>query len=382
MYRIVTREFKILESHTNASSYGKSGFCEGIINFFVERNGCDDYYNIEDFYFTAFCLLGTAEPCFESAALLTFDYNGSQLQKDLSEMFEEFKLAFKVEEMKPEEGESKNMDKLHELLEKFNLSVDDLSFEVEGLSDEELEAKFEEVYGESEPEQVIEPENEPEVEPDEPENDDFALSNQVREQLQRAVRAAEQMQDEYGEYARYYMVDFDSDACEVYFEDATDWNLYGTTYSFNGDNVVVDFACKKRKKYAIVDFDEGEEIFSMKECIDEVLNAFKKKCDDKYNALNEKYNSLVQAEYEKEAAELFENFEEKLGGDPEFEALKKSNETYSIKDLEDKLFCMVGKKQFKFNTKVPQRSPKAPVIRANKTAPKGPYGDLFDFIEE
>lgn len=387
IHQYLTTEVILWKRQEAYEKIKENGITDESMEITVERGQmCDDYYNIEDFYFTAFCLLGTAEPCFESAALLTFDCNGSQLQKDLSEMFEEFKLAFKVEETKPEEGESKNMDKLHELLEKFNLSVDELSFEVEGLSDEELEAKFEEVYGESEPENETEPETEPEAETDaetdETETDDFALSNQVREQLQRAVRAAEQMEDEYGEYPRYYMVDFDSETSEVYFEDVTDWNLYGTVYSFNGDNVVVDFACKKRKKYAIVDFDEGEEVFSMKECVDEVLNAFKKKCDDKYNALNEKYNNLVKSEYEKEAAELFENFEEKLGGDPEFEALKKSNDISNIQDLEDKLFCMVGKKQFKFNTKVPQRSPKAPVIRANKTAPKGPYGDLFDFIEE
>ena len=71
--------------------------------------------------------------------------------------------------------------------------------EIRELTYEELEAKFEEVYGESEPENETEPETEPEVETDaetdETETDDFALSNQVREQLQRAVRAAEQMQE-------------------------------------------------------------------------------------------------------------------------------------------------------------------------------------------
>ena len=39
MYQIVTWEFKTLESHINESSFGKIGFCEGVIDFLVERNG-------------------------------------------------------------------------------------------------------------------------------------------------------------------------------------------------------------------------------------------------------------------------------------------------------------------------------------------------------
>ena len=95
---------------------------------------------------------------------------------------------------------------------------------------------------------------------------------------------------------------------------------------------------EKAKEYTWEQFDwiaHRNGYFSMKECVDEVLNAFKKKCDDKYNALNEKYNSLIKAEYEKEAAELFENFEEKLGGDPEFEALKNYFQT-------DRFFIVPG----------------------------------------
>ena len=46
------------------------------------------------------------------------------------------------------EGGSESVTKLEELLSKYNKTVDELSFETEGLSDEELEAKFAEVFEE------------------------------------------------------------------------------------------------------------------------------------------------------------------------------------------------------------------------------------------
>lgn len=48
--------------------------------------------------------------------------------------------------------------KLEELLEKYNKTVDDLDFDYENMSDEELETKFEELFGEKEPENPDDPE--------------------------------------------------------------------------------------------------------------------------------------------------------------------------------------------------------------------------------
>ena len=45
----------------------------------------------------------------------------------------------------------KNM-KFEELLSKYNKAVDDITFEYDSLTDEELEAKFEEEFGTDEPE--------------------------------------------------------------------------------------------------------------------------------------------------------------------------------------------------------------------------------------
>lgn len=52
-----------------------------------------------------------------------------------------------------EGGDNKNMDKFNELLSKYGKTAEDIDFEYEGLTDEELEAKFEEVFGEKKPEE-------------------------------------------------------------------------------------------------------------------------------------------------------------------------------------------------------------------------------------
>ena len=52
-----------------------------------------------------------------------------------------------------EGGNNKDMDKFNELLSKYGKTAEDIDFEYEGLTDEELEAKFEEVFGEKKTEE-------------------------------------------------------------------------------------------------------------------------------------------------------------------------------------------------------------------------------------
>ena len=47
-----------------------------------------------------------------------------------------------------EEGGNKNMDKFNELLSKYGKTIEDVDFDYEGLTDEELDQKFESVFGE------------------------------------------------------------------------------------------------------------------------------------------------------------------------------------------------------------------------------------------
>lgn len=62
-----------------------------------------------------------------------------------------------------------SMSKFEELLNKYNKTVEDITFDYEGLSDDELESKFAEVFEETEPDNKPEnPESDPIADPDEP----------------------------------------------------------------------------------------------------------------------------------------------------------------------------------------------------------------------
>ena len=347
-----------------------------------EGEMCDDYYNILTFYFTAFCLLGSAEPCFESAALLTF--RKEDMKKQLSEMVEDFKLAFENDNrFKEKEGNVTKMDKLKELLEKYSLTAEDLEFEVEGLTDEELEAKFDEFYDESDPEPATNPEPvEPEVDPAPAEPENFELAGKVYETLSDLIRTKETYETEYGVRPKYYMVDYDSELKEVYFEDTTDWKLYGAAYSFDGDEIKIDFDNVKRKKFAILDYVEGSDddaVFNHEEYYSTVIEDIKAKHKEEYGELEEKYNALITSQNKEASKALFEKFEAKLAGDPEFEALKKNTEI-DAKELETKLYAMLGRKQFNLkNDKPTTKSPKAPVVIKDRDNDEKPYGDYFNY---
>ena len=66
----------------------------------------------------------------------------------------------------------------------------------------------------------------------------------------------------------------------------------------------------------------------------------------------------------------------------EFKALKTSYADYTIQELEDKLYALVGRKQFKYAKS--NKAPKAPAIPASERQDNAnePYGSLFNFLKK
>lgn len=379
----------------------------------------DGYYNIKDFHFTAFCLLGNAEPCFESAALFTFSTD--EFSQQYTEMMKEFKAAFSTANTATKEGE-RELETLKELLEKYQINESELDFEYEDLSDEELEAKIaefaeqkksvddadpavEDEEDDSESDSVEE-DNEPEEQSDDGEDNsddsaddgddgdsgaddsgdsgtddggsgDFALNSQMRETLYMAV-SAEKVETEWGSYSRRWMVDFDAEAGEVYFYDNEDDRLYGSPFTFDGDDVVVDFEAAKRKKYAIVDYVEGtEQSFSLNELINVFDQAYAT-AQANINELTAFKNEVLAERRKEEESALFAKFEDKLNKSEEFKALKSNSSEYSLDELEKELFALVGKINFSVENAEPKNKPMLTyeVVEDDSDNDDG-YGDLF-----
>lgn len=370
----------------------------------------DDYYNIKDFCFTAFCLLGTAEPCFESAALFTFSQD--DFVQQYTEMIKELKAELDTAKDTTEK-EGKRDFMLKELLEKYQVTEDQLEFEYADLSDEELEAKFIEQFesdggesdGEGETGEPAEPaESEVEPEPEtpednpesdseddgdtddsgEPETDDFALNSNIRESLYDAVSAAK-VETDWGSYSRYWMVDFDIDAKEVYFYDNEDGKLYGSAFRADGDDIVVDFENITRKKYAIVDYIEGDiQEFALPNLIEQFNTAYANAAVDKAEMERlQEFERETLAERRTEAeSELFGKFEEQLNEMDEFEALKSNAGEYTLEDLEKELFVLVGKRNFNFSTQEAGEATKPMVgipTRDDDNAGAEEFGGLFSW---
>jgi hypothetical protein len=254
------------------------------------------------------------------------------------------------------------VDEKLELLSKYNLTIENISFNIEDLSLEEIEGKIKEHFA--------------------------SLASQKQEEIINALRE-EKFIDRWGdECGKYSYVDHND--TEVFAYDRQDnWNLYGFTYSMSEDSVVIDFASKKRKKFEIVDFNEGETIFSLfpQEAIDCAIKDNIKEIEEKFISINTESEQLKSKITEFEAIKtenetliiennqlkefkqniefkikvenkrveiegLIEDFETVLNGNEEFEQIKKDITedekliTMDYNNMEKDLYALVGKVKF------------------------------------
>ena len=359
----------------------------------------DGIYHIEDFEFTAFALIGCT-PCFESASL---SFAKEEFKNQLSEMMLELKESLirsnpsqegcdKYPQHYSMEGGEKELS-VKELIEKYGIDVNALDFSVDDYSVEELEEKFK---------AMSQTDNGAEDADTSDDTQNFALTEAVLSEV-RASLSTQKVQREWGETSRYSYVDCDFEASEVYAFDTEDWKLYGFKYQCNGDNINIDFESKTRKKFAIVDFDEGEQVSLFAEVYaqmeQKILDDAKNysEIEEKYNDINNKYSALesevnelreFKANTENAAAineqtekinEVFAQFED-LDGVEMFEALKSECDEdcmkYNVDALTKECYAIRGMQvTLKFNAKN-EKVPKIKVEKENKN--KLPYGGIFE----
>lgn len=359
----------------------------------------DGVYHIKDFVFTAFALIGV-EPCFESSSLEVFSKQDFKAQ--LSEMMLELKESFNLvkapngdDNIKTKnhsmEGGEQVLDK-NELIAKYGIDVSTLDFSIDDFTVEELEEKFKAIS-----ESATDPEDPNAGDPDGEKTDKFALMQNVLAEITRALEVVK-LQKDWGECDRYWFVDFDMEAKEIYCWDANDWLLYGFTYEMNGDSVAIDFESKKRKKYIIADFDEGEQnspfapVFAqMEQKIQDNAEweAKYQTASDTIASMENELDKLRKFKSDTEASiaqnerdEVFAQFED-LAGIEAFENLKDNCADYDIETLEEKCYAIRGRQGVAAKFGLEQKPPKIKVEKENHD--NAPYGGLFEkygFSEE
>lgn len=398
----------------------------------------DGYYHIDSFEFTAFCLLESAEPCYESACVELFSL--SDFHEQYTKMMTDFKEHFSQvntsneDDINPQnitqnlsKGGNISLDRM-ELLKEYGLTVEALDFNIDDFTVDELRAKFEAMKKKTVERDGDNDDDDASADPKEPETDDegddgndddtsdegeqndnpdgdgdetFSLTaEQFLSQLFESLSEVKYTDPYWGEMSKYMYVDYDSSVSEVYCYDCEDWKLYGFAYSMNGDNVVIDFDSKKRKKFSIVDFDEGSADFDYKYAFesygktivafkDAEMSRIKADSEEKYNqasqtitdlqcevdSLKEYQKSKMDEERKDAEEELFSRFAE-LNGIEAFENLRSNCSEMTLEAIESKCFELKGRNAAQLNFSVNKPKSTRIAVEKNKLDDE-PYGGLF-----
>ena len=353
----------------------------------------DGIYHINDFEFTAFTLIGV-EPCFESSALQVFDKK--ELKQQIFEMMQELKESLQTVDPSKEddnthpqifstEGGEKVLEEKLELLRQYGVEKDALDFSIDDLSAEELREKLEEYASQNA--------NEPASDVSEPEDnsagEEYALAGNVIDEIIRALEEPK-LQRDWGEITRYCYADCDMETGEVYCWDRNDWLLYGFKYEMNGDSVIVDFDSRARKKYVIVDFDEGEQPSPFAPIFDtlesklaesaEFANKYRD-ASDTIASMQDELDNLRQFKADTEAAiadgereRIFGKFGDLVGVEA-FEQLKEHAKDFDMETLEEKCYAILGRNGISAKFELEDGTP---VIKVDKTRVSAePYGGVM-----
>ncbi len=393
----------IPEEYTAASDIirrkgGTKVSCEIAIDT-MQYNEDSGILDIIDFSFIGVCLLGDhvtegmagARADIESIAEFSAENNSVAANVEFNKvMIETLSKLNKVLDRfnntnnSNKKGGENAMNKLDTLLEEYGLDKSEIEFEIDGLSDGDLEAKFLEVYGDAEEFKKKRKcaENGDDTEDDE----DFAGCGKKKKRCavntENSTVEFELSHDDI-RMALYGLLESTWDensyawVCEVYDnyfiyqketygDEGYDCKYYKQSYSKNEDNVELS--------------GDAVEVFSTfvteseKTALDLIRSQYEELKAFKENV--EKQELKVQRDAILESAEYAE-----IKDSEEFKALVADAGKYSVDELKvkaDLIFAAAMKKKFNFEAK-DEKKPKSVGINFNaKPNKKSAYGNLFD----
>lgn len=384
--------------------------CNGIVKHSMEINvneshkTPDNYVDITDFEFTALCLLGNCEPCFEGSELEMFSTQNfkqkmEQMMLEIKENYNLINPSAEVVDTHPQysmeggeavldneknivatESDSAVFETEEEKRKKAKIDdddeevtptpapdADDSDNQDAGTDNDAVDDPTDNAdtnEGSTEPAEQTDGDdnNEPNSES---EPDNYALTQQVVSEIEMELDKVV-VETSWGEMCRYIYIDCDFDAQEVYCYDINDWLMYGFKYTTDGDAIKIDFDSRKRKKFSIVDFDEGEQGASLAE--------FYSKVEKETKELREFKAGVEAQEAQAAREEVLSKFAD-LNGNEEFEALAEKSAEFDCDTLLEKCYAIRGKNSTVEKVTFSAKAPKLCV--ETKQTEKEPYGGLF-----
>lgn len=391
----------IPEEYTSAAEiirrkHGTKVSCELVINE-LSYNAKEKYLDITDFYFGGTSLLGCDENGNEigegmlGARADISDFCHKEpvyaFQDKMIEVLDKLNTTLSNFNNNSKEKGCDKMGKFEELLQQYNVTAEDITFEIEGLSDEELEVKFKEAFedgtGAGDDSDINKETGDTgvastsefthkktcSVGEDGNMTVSFEISHEdIRGALYTLLEVYEQEDNEW-----YWVTNvFDN---YFIFENWDGNKLYRQSYAVDGDNVSLS--------------GDRQEVFKMILTESEKL-AIEKMRED-YAALEAKYNELqtfkdnydaAQVKAQKDAIFAREEYSV-LAEDDAFKALVADATKFSVEEVESKvksIFADFVIKTGEFSTKKDDKKQGAmhfSTKSVDKTN-KNPYGNLFN----
>ena len=377
----------------------------------LSYNAKDRYLDIEDFFFSGVTILGKTpegnivNPGMEKSniKLADFSANNNSLFEDykskmieLQERLEKLettcfnKEQTSVQTQSKEGGTNNKMTKFEELLAKYGKTAEDVTFDYAEMSDEELEAKFAEMFDDDN----SDGDNSDNGESGEPSNDgegdgegasDPDGNEGESQTFEKIVRTYE-ISHEDTRYALYQLLSEYEDADnEWYFINAVyddhftyeNWNgdkIFGQNYTKDGDNVAFDGERYNLHRELLTD-SEFAELQSMRSNY-AALKEFKETAEK--NELHAKREEILANE---NFASISEKDEEGNFINKDFEKLYTNMDNYSLEDLEKEaklIYADSNMKTFAATTEKTQKKSTVKVFaNVNKSKKDNRYGNLF-----
>lgn len=428
----------IAEEYTKASEIirrknGTKNSCELSIEEF-SYNAKEKYLNLQKFYVSASTLLGAKkdgtqigegmlgsradiEDFSEKNNSQHFDINQELLSeiKKLNEKLSHFNID------KLEEGGNILVTKFEELLNKYNKTVEDITFDYENLSEEELEIKFEELFGEedtdgegAEPESTSEGEQETgeETTVDENNEESAETNEEENEEENTEVNESDEETDGTTDEDKTDDVVVESDfeektevkeifvkKFEISHEDVryalygllsafeeldNDWywisNVYDSYFVYENWDGSKIFRQGYTKENDNVSFD-GERVELFKELLTASEKAELDAMRSNYSLITTKLEKYEEKELEELKEALFDSKDySSISDKEEFVDLKKEMKDFSIEELKTKLDSIILDYAKKGSLKFTEGtvSTKGKVNLPVKNNKKSRYGSLFN----
>lgn len=375
------------------------------------------FLNIEDFWFSGVTILGKTPQGNEvkpgmtgsNIKLADFSSKNNSLFEDYESKMVELQARIEnletacfnkeqsssVRTLSKEGGNKESMTKFEELLAKYNKTVEDVTFDYSELSDEELEAKFAEVFGED---NNTDGDNSGDNTVNEPSNDNEGDGENTTESegttdgdnegegqnFENMTKTFEISHDDI-RYALYNLLSSYEDADNEWYYITGVYDSYFVYESWDGGKI---YGQKYTKDNDNVAFD-GERYNLHKEYLTDSEYAEIQDMRSNYSSIVEELNTYKSAEVFADKMTVFDDeaYSEYLDTD-EFKALMSEDSVnkYSKEELSEKADATLGKlvkknKTFSFAGETPQKKHVSRVaFNAEKETEDTykPYGDLFD----